>query len=67
MSWCERCLTDHVGLCLDERRRLSLGRLLAGSPVTNLRACPYCGVDGEHCPVLDVRRRVCGVRQAAAP
>lgn len=48
MPWCEHCLTDHSGLCLDERRRREFARALTGRS----DACPYCGVDGPLCPVV---------------
>ncbi|MFQ5703989.1 MAG: hypothetical protein ACE5HT_08205 [Gemmatimonadales bacterium] len=28
MKWCERCLSDHEGLCLDEHMRLDLSEAL---------------------------------------
>ncbi len=28
MRWCERCLADHEGLCLDEDRRIDFSKAL---------------------------------------
>lgn len=28
MRWCERCLSDHEGLCLDEDRRIDFSKAL---------------------------------------
>lgn len=59
MSFCNHCLTDHAGLCLDEQRRRELLRILQGRST----ACPYCGVDGTLCPVLAAPRA--GLKGAA--
>jgi len=61
MSWCQRCLTDHAGLCLDERRRLEFGSTLGASRAAASHRCPYCGVDGRQCPVRQVGRDRCNM------
>jgi hypothetical protein len=60
MSWCHHCLTDHAGLCLDERRRLEFRMTLRATVATSGEPCPYCGVDGEQCPIRHVERARCG-------
>lgn len=63
MAWCEQCLLDHTGPCLDERRRRDFAQALA----QRSRACPYCGVDGPVCPVAPLGRRTVPVCRTVSP
>lgn len=52
MGWCNGCLVDHEGPCIDERRRRELRGALDGLLGKGARVCPYCGVEEPFCPVL---------------
>lgn len=50
MSWCERCFSDHDGPCLEESKRLELGRELAALLNRRSEPCPFCGGRGAGGP-----------------
>jgi hypothetical protein len=52
MTWCNECLSNHEGPCLDERKRLELRGVLDGLLGKKVHICPYCGVEEPFCPVL---------------
>jgi hypothetical protein len=51
MAWCNHCLSNHDGPCLDERMRHDVMGALDGLLGSEARTCPTCGVEEPFCPV----------------
>jgi hypothetical protein len=50
MSWCDRCLSNHDGPCLEERKRLEVQLQLAAYRGDGTESCPFCGGRGSGGP-----------------
>ena len=50
MAWCDRCYSDHDGPCLEDRKRVDLGRELAELRAHRSEPCPFCGGRGSGGP-----------------
>ncbi len=51
MPWCNHCLVNHDGPCLDERKRQEVMGALDGLLGNEVRMCLTCGVEEPFCPV----------------
>ena len=50
MTWCDNCLSDHSGACIEDAKRLEVLSELAAFLSHGRQPCPFCGGRGSGGP-----------------